>query len=279
MIARRMSRRALRRTRASLVAMSVIAVGGCLHAGTTTEPLPAGGRHVLFIGNSLTYANELPTTVAAIAASAGDTLRIKTVVGANLAVIDHVAGATDAIRVIQSEHWDYVVLQQGPTQAGLCRDTLVLAAKIFDSYVRASGGKTALFMTWPTSAGTPAFFDEVRTSYQLAAQAVTGVFLPAGEAWRAAWQVDPTLQFYDVDGYHPSALGSFVAALEIYGRLSGRDPRTLPAQAFSGARLLSVPEATIRILQQAAYTANNSFAATPTGVTDSRTSVISRTGC
>lgn len=57
------------------VALAVIGCG----ASSSTAPLPGGGAHVLFIGNSLTYVNDLPATVEQIAASAGDTIRTKAV--------------------------------------------------------------------------------------------------------------------------------------------------------------------------------------------------------
>src|SRR3954465_642854 len=93
-------------------------------AGSTAfSPLPSGGHHVLFVGNSLTYANDLPATVAAIAASAGDTIYVAAAAEPNLALIDHVRGASDALAQIDRGGWELVVLQQGPTPAGVCRDT------------------------------------------------------------------------------------------------------------------------------------------------------------
>src|SRR4051812_7618847 len=95
---------------------------GCLSA-LSPEPLPAGGHHVLFIGNSLTYVNDLPATVAAIAQSVGDTIRFATEAGPNLALIDHLQGGSAAVAQIKLGGWEYVVLQQGPTPAGICRDS------------------------------------------------------------------------------------------------------------------------------------------------------------
>jgi hypothetical protein len=237
---------------------ALFVIAGC-QSGGSIQPLPAGGRHVLFIGNSLTYANDLPATVAAIADAAGDTVRVTTVADANMGLIDHALGQSEAVAVVKSQRWDSVVLQQGPTPPGLCRDTLILATKLLDPLVRAAGGRTALFMTWPTSAGSSAFFDEVRISFQMAAQSVGGVFLPAGEAWRAAWARDRSLPLYGPDGYHPSPLGSFLAALTIYERLSGKDARSLPLRAFTNGIPMSVPESTIRLLQEAAHQANVEF--------------------
>ena len=84
---------------------------------------------MLFIGNSLTYTNDLAGTVAAVGTAAGDTIQVQTLAAPNLALIDHVAGKTNAVDVIKSGQWDYVVLQQGPTSLPLYRDTLILATK------------------------------------------------------------------------------------------------------------------------------------------------------
>ena len=77
-------------------AAAILVALACAPAPTALDPLPAGGVHVLFIGNSLTYVNDLPATVEAIARSAGDTIQVMTVAGAGLALIDHLTGATQA---------------------------------------------------------------------------------------------------------------------------------------------------------------------------------------
>jgi hypothetical protein len=224
--------------------------------------LPPAPFRVLFVGNSLTYTNDLPHTVAAIAQSAGDEMAVAMAAGANLALIDHLNGGSNAPAQIRSGQFNYVVLQQGPTPAGICRDSLILWTTMFDERIRGAQARTAVMMSWPGANGQQ-FFDDVRYSFQAAATAVDGIFLPAGEAWRAAWREDPSLPLYGPDGFHPSPMGTFLAALEIYERLSGRDARTLPAEAFNGAARMNVPEEQIRLLQRAAHAANTTFPAAP----------------
>ena len=153
--------------------------------------------------------------------------------GPDLALIDHLNGATNAVQLLHDSAWDYVVLQQGPTSsAGICRDSLILWTRMFAVKIRASQAQAALFMTWPAVASGDVW-NNVRESFRLAAAAVDGVFLPAGEAWHIALADHPGLPLYGPDGFHPSPMGSFLAALEIYERLTGRDARTLSPQAFS----------------------------------------------
>ena len=54
-------------------------------------------------------------------------------------------------------------------------------------------------------------------------------------------------------------LGTFLAALVIYEGVTGKDLRTLPARAFANGAPLSLPEKTIRLLQDAAHQAVAEF--------------------
>lgn len=232
-------------------------VSGCSGSHAAVEPppsLPVTTYRVLFIGNSLTYFNDLPGTVAQLARSMNTTLEATSVAGPNLALIDHVNGQSNALEVIQKNRWDYVVLQQGPSALPASRDTLVIATRLLDPHIRAAGGRSSLFMVWPESTRFPVF-DDVRQSYRIAADEVDGVFLPAGEGWRAAWRADPQLLLYGSDGYHPSELGTYVAALVILEGLTGKDVRSLPGKAIVSGRSLSVPESKVRLLQAAAHEA------------------------
>ena len=245
----------------SLPRLLAVCVAGlaCLSA-SPAGPLPEGAINVLFVGNSLTYVNDLPSTVAAIGASVGDTIRVAAAVGPDLALIDHLHGASDAVGQMRRGGWTFVVLQQGPTPAGICRDSLVLWTSLYAPHLRGSSATLALMMPWPGSTHLD-LYDEVRVSFEAAALGVGGVFVPAGEAWRTVQHSNPEQSLYGPDGFHPSPVGTFLAALVIYERITGRDPRTLPAQAFSAGRALALPEATIRALQSAAHDANARFPA------------------
>ena len=217
---------------------------------------PAGGLHVLFIGNSLTYTNDLPETFRVIATGAADSVHVAAVALPNFAVIDHALGGSNAVAVIERGGWDFVVMQQGPTWPGLCLDTLIRAVKILDAPIRAVGARPALLMTWPSAADSGnGAFDDVRDAYRTAAQSVGAVFLPAGVAWQDAWRQDSTLALYSPDQYHPSRLGTYLAALVVYEGLTGLDARTLSPLAGAARLPPGTTEPTIRMLQQAAHDA------------------------
>ena len=208
--------------------------------------------NVLFIGNSLTYYNDLPATVAGIAAAAGDEIRVGMVAGPKLTLMDHLQPGGTAEAAIRGGRWDFVVLQQGATTDSASRDTLILAAERFDTMIRSVGARPALYMVWP-SADRPEGFCAARAAYQAAASAVGGVFLPAGSAWQDALQRDASLPLYDRDGVHPAPLGTWLAAITIYDELTGHDGRRLAPQVVVKGTRLNLPAGTVRLLQDVAY--------------------------
>jgi hypothetical protein len=230
----------------------LVSLCGCTGESPPLDPGPPQAYHVLFIGNSLTYFNDLPGTVGLLAAAGGDSIAVESVARAGFALIDHVEGKSNAVPVIRSRGWDYVVLQQGPSSLPLSRDTLILATRLLDPEVRAAGGRIAALMVWPAKDDIGSF-DQVRLSYQEAARVVDGLFLPGGEAWRAAWALDPSVALYGPDGFHPSELGTFLASLVVYEAITGRDVRTLPPSALAAGHSLNVSAGTVRLLQRAAH--------------------------
>lgn len=220
-----------------------------------TEPddaLDPAALNILFIGNSLTYTNDLPGMVVALIDSAGlGPVTAVSVAYPDFGLEDHWLRG-NARRELARQGWDVVVMQQGPS-ATEGRPSLLEYGERFAELIRATQAVPALFMVWPAST-RPLDWDGVRESYQMAAANVGGVFLPAGEGWRAAWARDPSLALYAEDGFHPSPLGTYLAALVIVERLTGRSavglPRTLRTRAGVG---ITVSEATALLVQQAGH--------------------------
>lgn len=238
-----------------LPCIALPALFGCLSVDAPSiAPLPPGGKHVLFIGNSLTYVHDLPGIVERLGALTGDTIRTATLAKPNYALLDHLADG-GARSVIQRERWDVVVMQQGSSALTEGRTWLHAGVDSLAPYIRAAGGTPALYEVWPSS-DRASDVPKVRESYLTAAQRVNGRFYPAGTAWQEAWQRDSTLRLYEPDGLHPSAIGSFLAALVMYEQLTGKDARALSAVAYADGGSLTLSAPTIRLLQDAAHAAN-----------------------
>jgi len=219
---------------------------------------PARAQRVLFLGNSLTYANQLPLIVEALAQAAGDRLETSSVTfgGFNLEDQWHQGSA---LRELDKGGWTVVVLQQGPSSLPENRADLRLWTKRWAERIRKAEARPALYMVWPDKTRL-AFFDAVSQAYTLAAADVRGMLFPAGEAWRAAWRRDPNAPLYGPDDFHPSAAGSYAAALSIYGMLFQRPLQGLPAKlTLRDGSVIDVPPALAALLQEAATEANRKF--------------------
>jgi len=212
-------------------------------------------HQVLFIGNSLTTVNNVPGLVEALSAAAGDRLTCRTVAFDGYSLEDH-WNRGDARRAIAEGGWSTIVLQQGPSSLQESRVLLVEYTRRFSAEARRVGAGTALYMVWP-SADRFADFDGVIASYAAAARDVGGRLLPAGEAWRAAWRWNADLALYGADRFHPTRLGSYLAALVIYQGISGRSPIGTPSRLTPpGGPALVIPPAVAAQLQRIAAETN-----------------------
>jgi hypothetical protein len=222
-----------------------------ISAAPPNTSVAADSLRVLFIGNSLTYFNDMPAMVRALADSAREArpMRMQAVAHPDFALEDHLVQG-DALRALRGARWDVVVLQQGPSAAPGNRINLSEYAGRFDTHIRAAGGRPALYMVWPSTVRSQDF-DGVRLSYAAAAANVNGVLFPAGEAWRAAWRRQPALRLYSGDGFHPSSAGSYLAALVIHSMLYGRPPLARENLDYGTGRV-HITSAEARVFEEAA---------------------------
>lgn len=201
--------------------MGVLALSGCVGGPSEVEAPPGDEMSILFLGNSLTSTNNLPGIVERLLeAGSGEDVYMESIAPPNWGLQDHWTGRA---REVIALGWDIVVMQQGPS-ATEGRPSLLDFSDAFADEIRAARGTPALYMVWPALAR---FFDYdgVFDSYQTAAMNVDGYFFPSGEAWRVAWETDPNVALYGSDEFHPSALGTYIAALVMYEQISGLDVR------------------------------------------------------
>jgi hypothetical protein len=224
----------------------VVASGLTAVAAVRAQP---DEMRVLFIGNSLTSVNDVPRLVEGLTARGGTRIKTATVARNNFSLDDHWLDG-EARRAIERGGWSFVVLQQGPSALPDSRVQLRASVKQFDPVIRKAGARTALYMVWPSLARKNDF-DRVRESHVLAAADVDGLFIPAGEAWRAATRRDASLLLYGDDGFHPTPLASYLSAMVIASALTGREPASLGTRPQGWPETLLPPERA-RVLQEAA---------------------------
>jgi hypothetical protein len=223
----------------------VVALNASAQRRRAVDPRPVEReKRILFIGNSLTYTNDLPALVCRLAVAGGKQAVCESVAEGGYALEDHFADGR-ALQRLRNEQWSIVVLQQGPSALEESRINLREWTAKFAELIRAAGGQPALYAVWPEKARS-FDFPRVSQSYRLAAADVGGLFFPAGDAWLAAWRRDPALALYSADDFHPSTIGSYLAALVIYRVIWGElPPRSVGSE-------LGLDDARLAMLEAAA---------------------------
>ena len=240
----------LRLARTAVLLGATPLVHACLSNAPTGATGPASG--ILFVGNSLTYWNDLPLLVQALFDTAGSTrYDVSMVAFPDVSLEDHWADGS-ARRQIERGGWQIVVLQQGPSSLPESRILLRDYVARFSESIKTIGARPALYSVWP-SASRQADFDRAIESYALAAADVGGLLFPVAAAWRVTWRRDSAVALYSSDGLHPSAAGSYLAALVMYSVLAGKTAVGLPAQLrLRDGRLFTVSATLAALLQASA---------------------------
>ncbi len=224
--------------------------------------------NVLFLGNSYTYANDLPKLVEKIAAANGKTVTSDGVLkggwtlGANP---NSHAADPESLNKLQAKPWDVVVLQeqsQIPTIASFKNGTMLPGAKKLIAHLKkvSTSAKVVLFLTWGRKNGgkqcagsqCSADFkdfgqmqDALTAAYVDIAKQVGATVVPVGEAWRLVID-NGGPELFDADGSHPSLAGSYLAACTFHASLFKQSP--------AGSKPAAMSDAVAKLLQNAAAT-------------------------
>jgi len=194
-------------------------------------------KEVLFIGNSYTYANNLPDLVKQIALSFGDSLIYDSSTSAGATFNVH-ANNTQTLAKINQQQWDYVILQaqsQEPSfSAGQVANYTYPYAEILVDSIHANSSCTEplFFMTWGRKYGDQqncqayppictylGMQQRLRESYLEMSFNDSASCVPVGMAWKASIAIDSTLNLYSSDNSHPSIYGSYLAACTFYASI------------------------------------------------------------
>ena len=170
---------------------------------------------ILFIGNSLTYSNDLPKLVYEYAKTKEKDISTKMVAEPNYAIIDHLDFGNKAKNEIESKKYDYVVVQQGPSSQSEGRKLLFEGAARFDEICKKNDTKLVIFMVWPSRTYYDTF-DDVIKNHKDVASAYDAILCPVGQIWKAHFDATNDFSYYGSDQFHPSIKGSKEAARIIF---------------------------------------------------------------
>lgn len=196
----------------------------------------------LFIGNSYTGVNNLPSLTSQLANSLGDTLTYTSNTPGGYTLQGHSTNNTTLNNIAQGT-WDFVILQDQsqrpsfpPTQ--VATEVYPFAKNLVDSIKSANICTEPLFyMTWGRQNGDQQncqFYallctyngmqDRLRTSYMEMATDNSASVSPVGAAWKYTRDNYPTINLYSADESHPSIEGSYLAACVFYSSMFRKSP-------------------------------------------------------
>jgi hypothetical protein len=200
---------------------------------------------ILFIGNSLIYAADLPAMVQGLARTAGRDLLYEQHTPGGRRLADHVEDP-GASALLARGGWDAVVLQEQSQWPALPDErvrsevepaALALAARAreADPAVRILLYETPAHRDGDPQLGAGAatyqgMQERIDRTYRRLASLVDGTVVPAGEAWLLARREHPEIQLYG-DAVHPGRAGAYLTACVFYAVLFDHSPDGSPYTA------------------------------------------------
>jgi hypothetical protein len=193
--------------------------------------------HVLFLGNSYTYVNNLPQVIHDIAITTGDTLIFDSNTPGGYTLQQHL---TDSISLnkIMLGNWDYVIMQeqsQLPSFEDYDDYYAYRLCSIIQQYSPCA--RSMFYMTWGRKNGdalncpvwppvcTYEGMDSLlRISYLEMAGNTKSEVSPVGEVWNYIRHNYSLIELYQADESHPSLAGTYAAACSFYSSLFRKDP-------------------------------------------------------
>jgi len=184
----------------------------------------AGKIRVLFVGNSYTYADDIPWITKQLATAAGgsQTLEVEMIAPMGETLQGHWEKG-EVVRRLHESKWNYVVLQEQSTRPIEQPEITRKYARLLDSEIKSAGAKTILFVTWPRQQHLATITAITNTFFNLAKE-LNAIVAPVGGAWVSVTKEKPSLALYHQDGSHPNAIGSYLASCVLYSILFEKSP-------------------------------------------------------
>lgn len=199
-------------------------------------------KKILFIGNSYTYVNDLPTMFTNFALSTGDTISTDSSTPGGHTFNNHTQNSTTISKIMQG-NWNYVVLQeqsqlpsfpisQVETECFPYAHTLDSLINYYNPCV-----ETVFYMTWGRKNGDASNCSSwppvctyngmdslLRIRYTQMAVENNAILSPVGVVWNYLRTNYPSIELYSSDESHPSLAGTYAATCSFYASILRKDP-------------------------------------------------------
>jgi hypothetical protein len=196
----------------------------------------------LFLGNSYTGVNDLPSIVWSLTDAGGDTLYRDSNSPGGYTLQGHSTDA-NSLAKIHARPWDFVILQeqsQLPSfpQSQVQNQVYPYAANLNDTIkANDSCSVTVFYMTWGRKYGDASncsnwppvctytgMQEQLRMSYLNMANQNNALVAPCGSAFWESIKRDSTIELYNPDQSHPSYAGSYLNGCVFYATMYRKTP-------------------------------------------------------
>lgn len=191
---------------------------------------------VLFIGNSHTFFNDMPTVFKKLAETRPDT-EVEVTMQAHPGVTWgwHLGQGTELRHALVHGHYDYAFLQQAAhIPCPSPEETLADGQNLIEK-VRRCGTTPIVLYPW-AERYRPEHQEVMHSTYTALAKAADVTLSPVGRVFERTNAQRPDIDLFWFDGEHCSPYGSYVQALCAYALIFGESPVGLPATSIKHNR-------------------------------------------
>lgn len=190
----------------------------------------ADSLRVLFIGNSMTYFNDMPYMFRSIAIEKGKPVSVRFYAPGGSGFVNHVSDP-NVWNLFADAPWDVVVLQPGTSESAgasaTVNETIGRGRKLLDSVYHYSPCSRVFLYEIPYGVPSASAYNNyfmvqtmIRDSISKMADSLQVQMLPAGECARAYYAMHQNLLLHgSYNDIHPSANGSLLIAAAAYAAI------------------------------------------------------------
>ena len=217
----------------------------------------AASVSVLFVGNSLTQANDLPTVFKRFAAESSlhVDVDVNSITPGGASFYDHWRRG-EAVARLREQRPNFLILQGQSTEPLFAPQNFIYYAGLFKAEADRIPAKTVLLSTWArpegdpyykdaTSGGSPAEMqDRLNAAYESLAEKLGAILAPVGIGFTQAGRDVRSIQLLD-GTQHPSPAGTYLTAAVLFRAVFN-------TSAVGSTYYANLPEPTAHALQRVA---------------------------
>ena len=211
-------------------------IGFALGLFVVAQTVGASSASVLFVGNSLTYMNDLPSVFKKFAAASPlhVDVEVSSITPGGAFLYDQWKRG-QAVALLREKRPNFVVLQGQSLEPLIAAQSFSQSAARLKAEADQVGATTVLFSTWARPAHDPFYKESISggspaamqarldLAYATVAKNTGAILAPVGAAFERAKQIAPEIRLLD-GTQHPSPVGTYLAAAVLFRAMFNASP-------------------------------------------------------